>query len=990
MNLTDSQPLLCRYADHGDEAAFRQLVEQYIDLVYSTALRRVNGDADLAQDVTQAVFTDLARKAPSLRDVDQLGGWLHRHTGFLASSMIRSEHRRQVREHEAAQMNATPDPAETLWQQMAPMLDETIECLEPSDRQAVLLRFFERRDFRAIGATLGITDDAAQKRVSRAVEKLRTLLLERGVTLTVVVLSSLLVGKAVIAAPSGLAANVSRVALAGAAAGSGLGLALMKLAKSFTAKFVAAAFVAAVALWMYQQSLSNSIGELKSPPLTAADLAGLTNSPAADTSPAPPTASASTTDLSTGDMNTESNLLLLKIVAADSGQPVPNVEFDYFTWINGKVSRNQPLMATRLGVCKVPVPDGTTELVLTSERDGFATTLLDWHIDHGEPIPARYTLKLARSVPIGGQVVGPDGNPVAGAEVGFNNQPDPGLVTHPQSDNFNWPFWETAKTDARGRWQINRIGKEAIRTLYGGATHPDFVGSEFIWPSRSAEAQVQLLAQTCVFTLGHAVTVQGIVKDSSGNPVPRASVQVGNVSAGGTRKTKSKADGTFFIAGCKPGKNNITAQAKGFAATTMDVELADDSSPFEIVIQTGKLLEIRVVDNDGNPVPHAQVWLNTFRNSYPGKNSTSPAQVDFNRQTDATGRLKWDSAPAGDLEFDISATGYMRSDDLAIPADGTEHVIILQSALTISGTVTDATTGQPIPHFRIITGWPDENPIAHTTNATWSTLDRFWLSFDGGKFNYSYEEPVLATTDPQFMFKFEADGYAPFITRPVKATEYNVQFNVTLTPAVSAEISVLAPDGTPGSGADVGLVSPGARISLIPGGISHNNIQSGGTIFLTDNHGQFALPPDPGITKVVVANSQGYAEATPAELAANPVMNLLPWGRIEGTYLTNDQAVANCTLSLEDGSRNAEAFSFDSSFQVKTDNNGQFVFPRVPPGTRLVTRTIYFKNLDGDTGWTERPLQKVTVSPGATATLTIDSTNQIIVGLPGVSANNGN
>ena len=183
MNLTDSLKLLRDYADHGNEAAFRELVERYIDLVYSTAVRRVGGDADLARDVTQAVFTDLARKARSLRNVELLGGWLHRHTGFVAGGMVRSERRRQIREQEAAYMNAPNDSPDALWQQLAPVLDETIDSLAPSDRQVILLRFFERRDFRAIGGALGISDDAAQKRVSRALEKLRELLASRGVTL---------------------------------------------------------------------------------------------------------------------------------------------------------------------------------------------------------------------------------------------------------------------------------------------------------------------------------------------------------------------------------------------------------------------------------------------------------------------------------------------------------------------------------------------------------------------------------------------------------------------------------------------------------------------------------------------------------------------------------------------------------------------------------------------------------------------------------------
>ena len=177
--------------------------------------------------------------------------------------------------------------------------------------------------------------------------------------------------------------------------------------------------------------------------------------------------------------------------------------------------------------------------------------------------------------------------------------------------------------------------------------------------------------------------------------------------------------------------------------------------------------------------------------------------------------LEWDNAPDQELAFDVTAAGYMRSGDVKLQPDGTEHVITLQPALTISGTVRDAATGQPIPRFRIVTGWPNWNPIDNTTNFQWSTIDRFWLSFDGGKFQHTYEEPVLGgTPNHGFVFKFEADGYAPFVTHPVAATERDVRFDVTLNPASATEVTVLQPDGGPASGVDIGLVSPGV---IIPG-----------------------------------------------------------------------------------------------------------------------------------------------------------------------------
>ena len=972
MNLTDSLKLLRDYADHGNEAAFRELVERYIDLVYSAAIRRVSGDAELARDVTQTVFTDLARKARSLRRVELLGGWLHRHTGFVAANLVRSEQRRQIREEEAAHMNALNDSPDVLWQQLAPVLDEIIDALDQPNRQAILLRFFERRDFRSIGATLGISDDAAQKRVSRALEKIRELLARRGVTLSIVLLGTLMAGKVVKAAPAGLAAEVAGIAMAGAGASGGLALIFSKVTNSLLLKMAAGGVVVALAVWLVLMNRSTPARESARQENSVASTSAA-NVPSTNRQ-IPVTTKASQTSAT----NMTGKTLLLKIVAADGGKPVPNVELDYWLWENGNHSHEKPLYADRFGVCEVSVPEYTTELILVSERDGFADTRLDWRPDRGETIPAEYTLRLAPAVPIGGQVMDPDGNPVSGAQVGFNNRPDPASETRPQSDDFGWPFWITATTDAQGRWQIDRIGKEAIRSIYGSATHPDYVGSAFISADRDPKVEKQLVAGTYVFTLGSAVTVRGVVVNSQGQSVPNATVLVGHFSESGARETTNRVDGTFSVTGCAPGRTLITAHARSYAPTTLQVDLTNDSPPIQITLRPGKLLELQVMDANGFPIPKAQVWLNIFEYGYPGSTSPPPVQVEFNRQTDAYGRLEWDSAPDQELTFDVTAAGYMRSGDVELRPDGTEHVVTLQPALTISGTVRDATTGQPIPRFRIATGWPNWDPIDNTTNVQWSTLDRFWMSFDGGKFQHTYEEPVVGgTTNPMFEFKFEADGYAPFVTREVSATEGEVRFDVSLKPASAIDVTVLLPDGTPAGEVDVGLVSSGARLALVPGAFSHENVQSGGSLLVTDSQGRFALPPDPTITKVIAACPQGYVTATPAELAAEPVMHLQPWGRLEGTYLQDGQPVAGAELQFQFNRRNPDAVSSGfNAFQSKTDSQGHFVFPQVPPGNGEAGLVQSGTDSMGRKFWTSRPLKEVTIRSGETTTIIIGGTNQ--------------
>ena len=212
--MTESQELLADYVANRSDTAFRELVSRYIDLVFSTALRSVGGDPHRAQDVTQTVFLDLARQAPSLSSDLMIGGWLHRDTCFVAAKLVRGERCRQTREKQAAEMNALNEP-DTDLTQIAPVLDAAINELGDEDRRAILLRFYERMDLRSVGEALGGSENAAQKRLSRALEKLELLLKRRGITSTAAALSGVLSANAVQTAPAGLASCIATGALAG-------------------------------------------------------------------------------------------------------------------------------------------------------------------------------------------------------------------------------------------------------------------------------------------------------------------------------------------------------------------------------------------------------------------------------------------------------------------------------------------------------------------------------------------------------------------------------------------------------------------------------------------------------------------------------------------------------------------------------------------------------------------------------------------------------
>lgn len=252
----DTRQLLAAYVERASEPAFRELVARYFDLVYSTALRTVDGDVHLAQDVAQTVFMDLARRARSLSPAVLLGGWLHRHTCYVAVSMRRLERRRQARERRSMEMSLPPDPPEPDRAHLRRHLDEAINRLGAADRAAIMLRFFENCDLRAVGEALGASEDAAQKRVSRALGKLQVALKRRGVGLSTGALASILAGEAVAAAPAGLATVAAGTALTAAAGvGSGTLLTLLKIGAmtKLKASIAVAILVAGVATpWVVQ------------------------------------------------------------------------------------------------------------------------------------------------------------------------------------------------------------------------------------------------------------------------------------------------------------------------------------------------------------------------------------------------------------------------------------------------------------------------------------------------------------------------------------------------------------------------------------------------------------------------------------------------------------------------------------------------------------------------------------------------------------------
>jgi RNA polymerase sigma factor (sigma-70 family) len=254
MNGRTDQELLLEYAGSGAEVAFSEIVRRHVDFVYSAALR-VIGNVQLAEEVSQKVFLALAQNARRLADRAVLSGWLFCTAHNLSVNAVRSEERRRAREEKAAAMNELlAGEHEAVWESIAPHLDDALSQLSQPDRDAVLLRYFERKSAREMAQALGISGEAAQKRVNRAIERLRALFAKRGIAVGANGLVLLIGANAVKAAPAGLALSICAAAVSGVAVQTSVAITTTKIIAMTTLQkaLVASALVALVGTGTYK------------------------------------------------------------------------------------------------------------------------------------------------------------------------------------------------------------------------------------------------------------------------------------------------------------------------------------------------------------------------------------------------------------------------------------------------------------------------------------------------------------------------------------------------------------------------------------------------------------------------------------------------------------------------------------------------------------------------------------------------------------------
>ena len=678
--------LLKAFKEERSEEAFAELVRRYAGLVYSVAKRRL-ANAALAEDITQIVFIRFAKTPPKVQSHAELAAWLHRTTLNVTIDTWRSETRRRTREQQAAVMEtATPETA--IWEDISPNLDEALNQLNDEDRQALLLRFFGRKTMRDVGAALGVSEDAAKMRVSRAVDRLRTQLGVGSAACTAAVLGMILAERLVEAAPGQLVARLAAMKLPATAGVVGMGGLLGTLLRISKLKLATGAIV----LTVVGIGTVHLIRSLNAPVPKAA----VTNSQTNLTGDA--TGSANRKRFDSSDFNTsvapttKAVKILFHVLDAETGDGLANAKIQVAYFGAGGVDEGHDVLTDNNGVAAIPEPDDPTKnhgpnVFVTAE--GHVPKVVGFH---DGAVPADYTMKLDPAMTAGGFVVDEQGLPVAGVKImiqGPGNKPG-------QAENVDFQTCPVTN-HSDGSWSCSYFPKDYTNEIGFILKKPGYAVTVPWGPVDKAGLT------NLVLVINRGFTVTGQITDPQNRPIADARIKtlprigyhqqsastdengiftLGGVSGDTTNELfyqwptleTNDSGGTIILGLAGQGRLHVelAVQAEGFAPQTAIVDLLDATNVANLTLSPGNIFRGRVVDEAGNPIPYAVI-----RTDWDFKNQIE-TRFNWTTHADGNGRFEWDSAPAEEICYWFEADGYNVIRGMPLPADGSDHEITLK------------------------------------------------------------------------------------------------------------------------------------------------------------------------------------------------------------------------------------------------------------------------------------------------------------------------
>ena len=420
-----------------------------------------------------------------------------------------------------------------------------------------------------------------------------------------------------------------------------------------------------------------------------------------------------------------------------------------------------------MAFCEVYYPKDADALELVSRTDGFADTVLHWEPARGDTIPTNYTLRLIRAAHIGGYVREEDGTPVPGARVKFLSSRAEAAALLAHENHLFKPI--VIMADAEGRWSLDRIAPNVLGTTAGLVMEPDYLLSQ-VFPGNPAEEEsLDLLREgRFVFKLSRGATLQGTVVDTQGNPVSGAKVVVRKAGESEHSQATTREDGWFAAKCCPTGETCVAVTAKAFAGKVLALNLEAEPAPLNIVLEPGRAVRLKVVDQSG-PAGRRGRHLRL---------SVGIARIDA--RGGQQNRHQWKLGRAGALHrnYDDSGQGQWlfarRGGDCGRPSGRNGRVD--QSNGHGAARRSHGRDHRPAhsSSFSVVYGFPSSgNPP--TTNGSFepSPMSDDWVKFGQGKFRLEtkgFFQHGALVKQRGFMIKFEADGYAPRVSRLLRAT----------------------------------------------------------------------------------------------------------------------------------------------------------------------------------------------------------------------------
>ena len=636
--------------------------------------------------------------------------------------------------------------------------------------------------------------------------------------------------------------------------------------------------------------------------------------------------------------STESRTMQVSVLD-ETGKPLPGAKILVGIWElqEAKEYPNRKYTTDDQGRAEVAMPSRLRIMRMWPAKEGYVPLFVNFASgthEEGRLIPDEYEFRLPKGERLSGRVVDGAGAPIANAKVQVLVDVDePAWGVNPEAIISTWLAngGDAAVTDAEGRWSINNAPaapeeNESDFEFRLQVTHPEFAGD-----TRWGELQQQqgittkdLRAGDAELTLDPGVAVSGHVTDPKGDPVRKGLVIWSDHPywATGVNETQIDKTGHFTTKRLAPGKYPITVLAPGFAPWQNTIDVYREIGDVNVQLEPGHSVRIQFVNQAGTPIPDVSVSIGEWRGTEALYNYKHPNVPDSGipRRADADGVYEWTWAPDDAVTYRVGATGFA-GQEVALVAKPSPHTIELAARRTVTGFVTDASTGEPIKSFRampVIVFRPD----FYHTRRTDAKVGR-----DG-----RYEVPLTGSGDAndRYRVRFEAEGYASAVSdESFGPLDGRATLDFTLQPASPRSGRIVDADGRPVENAAVLQASP----TEVPRTSNGRPETYDSHPFPTDAQGRFRLPATTEPVRVRAYHDFGFAERTvEADQESVGLMKLQPWASVSGRLVQAGRPVAGQSVMFHPLIRQGLTEArFQDSYYDTTDADGRFRLDRIPP-----------------------------------------------------------